>query len=57
VLAAKGPPDHAVDAEILFVKLPLLEKLGYHRSLLVPATKLWHIPGIRNHGEEVKVGC
>ena len=55
MFTTQRPSNHAVYAEILLIKLPLLKQLANHCSLFIPATKFWHIPRICDHGIEVEV--
>ena len=55
MFATQWLPNHTGNTEILLVELPLLEKFGNDRSLLVSTSKLGDIPRIfndRNNKEE-----
>lgn len=55
VLASHRLANHAVDAEMFFVELPVVNKLAHGFPLLVSAAELRNIAGIFNHGEYVKI--
>lgn len=57
MLAAERLSRHARDAKVFFVKLPELEELLDHFSLLVPAADFGHITGILDHGVDIEIGC
>ena len=49
MLAPQGSSDHATNAEIFFVKLPLFEELRNDCLLLVSTIKFWNEPRVFNH--------
>ena len=57
VLAPQWLPCHARDAEVLLVKLPLLEKLLDNLPLLIPTAQLRHIAWVFDHRDDVEISC
>lgn len=48
--------NHAVDAEVFFVELPVIDKFAHGFPLLVPAAEFRDIARIFNHGEYIEIG-
>ena len=55
VLASQWLSNHALNAEIVFVKHPQAKELLNYRSLLVPARQFRNVAGIFKHRNEVEV--
>lgn len=56
MLASQWLPNHAGNTEILLIELPLLEKFGNDRSLLVSTSKFGDIPRIFNNRNNEEKG-
>ena len=55
MLASHRLANHAVNAEMLFVEFPVVNKLAHSFPLLVSAAELGYITGIFDHGEYIEI--
>lgn len=55
VLASERRPHHALNTEVLVVKLPKTQELIDDSLLLAPATRFWDKPGVLDHAQDVEV--
>lgn len=49
--------NHAMNAKVFFIKLPLVKQLTDDFPLLISATEFRHVPGIFHHCKRVEIGC
>lgn len=55
VLASHRLANHAVNTEMFFVELPVVDKLAHRLPLLVSAAELRDIARIFGHGEYIEI--